>query len=76
MTRDINLLTASEHEWPSYLTPDEVAVVFRLSRRTIERRLADGELPCVRIGGKRRIPRARLSALLHANELQHRRGDK
>jgi excisionase family DNA binding protein len=37
------------------LTLAEVAELWRVSKRTVERRIAAGEIPAVRIGGRRRI---------------------
>jgi excisionase family DNA binding protein len=43
------------------VTPAEAARRLGLSRRTVERRIRDGSLPSVRIGGARRVP---LSAVM------------
>jgi len=37
------------------LTIAELAALWRVSRRTIERRIASGEIPYVRVGSRRRI---------------------
>jgi excisionase family DNA binding protein len=39
---------------PEILTPKEVAEMLRVSRRRINQLVAEGQIPCVRIG-KRRI---------------------
>jgi len=39
---------------PEILTPNEVADILRVSRRKINQLVAEGQIPCVRIG-KRRI---------------------
>ena len=49
---------------PQFLTVDEVAELLRVSSRTVQRLLAEGKLPGVRIGRQWRIPRAELLAYL------------
>lgn len=44
--------------------PDEVARILGVSTMTIYRRIEDGTLAAVRIGGLYRIPRASIEALL------------
>lgn len=46
------------------LRPDEVAAILSVSVMTVYRRIEDGTLAAVRIGGLYRIPRASLEALL------------
>lgn len=47
-----------------YLTVVEVATVLRLSKMTVYRLIATGELPSVRIGRSIRIPHAAAKALI------------
>jgi excisionase family DNA binding protein len=61
-----NTVTA---EQPDYLTVAEVSSLFRVSMPTVYRRVADGQLPAVRIGATIRIP---LSAV---EPRARRRGD-
>jgi excisionase family DNA binding protein len=49
---------------PSILTFDEVAVVLRVSRRTVSRYAADGRLRTVTVGGITRVSRADLANFL------------
>lgn len=49
---------------PRWYRPDQVAALVGLSRATIYRRIEDGTIPAVRIGGLYRIPAAALQHLL------------
>ena len=49
---------------PEFLTVEEVAGLLRVSTRTVQRLLAEGQLPGVRVGRQWRIPRAELLAYL------------
>lgn len=51
---------------PEFLTVEEVAELLRVSVRTVQRLLAEGKLPGVRVGRQWRIPRAELVAHLKA----------
>lgn len=46
------------------LTRAEVASLFGVDPRTVTRAIAQGELPCVKLGNRVLIPRERLLALL------------
>ena len=43
-----------------YLSPDHAAQFLDLSRRTIDRMIASGELPSAKVNGARRIPKRAL----------------
>ncbi len=45
------------------LTVDEVAVLLRVSKSSVERAIAAGSLPSFRFGGLRRVPLAALRQL-------------
>jgi excisionase family DNA binding protein len=49
------------HAEDEAVTVQEAARRLRVTRRTIERRIRDGSLPSVKVGGSRRVP---LSAVL------------
>jgi excisionase family DNA binding protein len=53
---------------PEYLTVAEVSRLFRVSMPTVYRRVADGQLPAVRIGATIRIPLATLEHLENSAE--------
>ena len=63
--------TAATAEQPHYLTIEEAARHFRVSRPTLYRRCADGTLPHIRIGAVIRISR---EALEHLESPAERRG--
>jgi excisionase family DNA binding protein len=48
----------------TYLTVAEVAKIFRLSKMTIGRRIASGELEALRVGMQVRIPERAVNAIL------------
>jgi excisionase family DNA binding protein len=54
--------TSSEEQ--RFLTVDELAVFLRVSRSTAYNLVWRGEVPCVRVGGAWRIPRAELERQL------------
>jgi excisionase family DNA binding protein len=58
--------TAATAERPEYLTVAEVSSLFRVSMPTVYRRVADGQLPAVRIGATIRIPLAAVEHLEHS----------
>jgi excisionase family DNA binding protein len=45
-----------------YLTPEEVAKVLRVDRRTVYRWLRKGKIPAVKFGGTWRVPETALLA--------------
>lgn len=47
-----------------YLSPDHAAQYLDVSRRTIDRMVASGELPSLKIGASRRIPKRALREYL------------
>ncbi|TYL50404.1 helix-turn-helix domain-containing protein [Agromyces mariniharenae] len=49
----------------SYLTPDEVAAIYRVTGATIRRLIRTGEMRAVRVGSQWRIPRSALSETPH-----------
>lgn len=51
---------------PMLLRPDEVADYLRVRRNTVYKMLANGEIPCICIGGRRalRVRRSDLAAYL------------
>lgn len=51
-------------ETPDHLKRDEVADILRVSTRTVDRLIADGELPASKIGRAVRINRVDVDALL------------
>lgn len=51
------------------LTMDEVAESLRVSRRTVQREIAQCRLAAVRVGGQVRIPEAALAAYLEAQTI-------
>lgn len=51
-----------------YLLVDEVARILRMAPTTVRKRLKDGDLPGVKIGGEWRVPTARLEALLNGDD--------
>jgi len=55
-------------ELPTVLTVPEVARSLRMSEVTVWRRIADGGLPSVKIGGLRRVPARALEELLDQSE--------
>ncbi|HEX3985793.1 MAG TPA: helix-turn-helix domain-containing protein [Acidobacteriaceae bacterium] len=55
----LDILTALE-TWESMMTPDEVAELFNVSKRTVQRMIASREIPAVLFGGQRRIDPAAL----------------
>ena len=62
----MTVLTAPDHE-REYLTVAEVAELVRCSEPTVRRRIREGELPAVQLGGPGsavRVPRAGLEAWL------------
>ena len=60
--------TTATAERPEYLTVAEVSTLFRVSVPTIYRRVADGQLPHIRIGndGPIRIPSGELERWLYS----------
>ena len=65
----MNALTTAEHA-SAYLTVSEVAAELACSEPTVCRRIRDGELPAVQLGGPGsavRVPRAGLQAWLYAD---------
>ncbi len=62
-------------EEKAYLTPGEAAELLAVSRKTIQRRIADGTIPTVRLGAKLvRIRRADLDRALSAPPMRRRPG--
>jgi len=54
-----------------YLTPDEVADLLRVNRKTVYQAIRDGRLPALNVGGIRpvfRISRGDLDLLAHSPE--------
>ena len=65
----------SHMDTPTNLTPrrlahpiNETAVLLAVTRRTVYRLLARGELRSVRIGARQRIPAEQLERLMHPKE--------
>lgn len=46
------------------LTSDEVAGLFRISKRTVERLAKSGVLPCIKVGGSVRFREQAIAAIL------------
>jgi len=66
----MTVLTARDH-LGAYLTVAEVAALLRCSEPTIRRRIRDGALPAVQLGGPHssvRIPRAAFERLNQATK--------
>lgn len=55
------------------LTPIEAARLLSLSRRSLDRRLDDGSIPFVKIGGAVRIPADAIADLMHGGKAGSRR---
>lgn len=55
--RQSELVRANPSSWPLWLLRIEVALILRMSEKTIDRRIADGSLEAKRIGGAVRIHR-------------------
>lgn len=51
---------------PDYLRLGETAIYLRQSTRSVQRRIAAGDIPHVRVGGRTLVPRAALDAYLAA----------
>ena len=49
---------------PAFLTTTDVATVLRLTRQTVHRLLMTGELPSIKLGGSRLIPKHVIDDLL------------
>lgn len=64
MTKETVTLDAPDEEWPEFLTVAEVAVITRLSKMTVYRMAASGELDNVRIGRSVRVKADSLRAYL------------
>jgi excisionase family DNA binding protein len=59
----------------AYLTVAEVAAELHCSEPTVRRRIRDGELPAVQLGGRGsavRVPRAGFQAWLYADRSEER----
>lgn len=54
---------------PEFYTPAEVAEILKLSTKTVHRRIDDGTLRAVRIGGSIRIPAEVIDELLNPEEV-------
>lgn len=57
--------------WPALMTYDEVAEALRCSRRTIERRVAAGELQIVRHGRRVLVAQASVRAFVARHTCRH-----
>lgn len=53
---------ATEWQGPAYLTEEQTARVLSVSKRTVQRMIATGEIPSRRIGGLTRVPKRELFA--------------
>lgn len=53
--------------YPAAMSVDEVAEALRLCTKTIYRRIAQGEIECIRIGREYRIAKRDVYRYLHAN---------
>ena len=56
--------TTETPEGGEHLKSSEVIALAQISRRTLERWVADGTLPAVKVGGLRRYQRVHVEALL------------
>lgn len=52
----------------TYLTPDELAVMFRVTGATIRRLIRSGEIPAVRIGSQWRVPRSGIGEVTQSKQ--------
>jgi excisionase family DNA binding protein len=60
-----------------YYTPDEVAKRFRVSRRTVDRWIADGDLAAIKFAGRTgriRIAESDLEAFIRRHRTDHTEG--
>ncbi len=58
------MILNQSRENPDLLVRDEVAAILRVSIRTVDRLIADGELPASRVGRSVRVNRSDVLALV------------
>lgn len=57
------------NEEPSFLTLEEVAVMLRVSKRTIHRMIKQNKMPAFKVGGQWRIAQNRFKQWVHQKEI-------
>jgi len=58
----------------AFYTIDEVRKILRVSRATVDKMVASGDIPCVNLGRVRRIPKVGFDEFI-ANKLEDQQGE-